>query len=81
MSEETPKTESATPRPEPACLCAGIGTTITTLLQTLAPPEAAGEHFRRARIEMLKGLRELLDHRIETLSKTPETHGTKLTVE
>ncbi|MBN8731940.1 MAG: hypothetical protein J0L64_15470 [Acidobacteria bacterium] len=74
MTEETPKTESA-------CLCAGIGPTLTKLVQTLAPPEAAGEHFRRARIEMLKGLRELLDHRIETLSQTPETHGTKLTVE
>ena len=56
MSEETPKTESAAPRPEPACLCAGIVTTITTLIQTLAPPEAACSHSRRAPIAMPKVL-------------------------
>lgn len=81
MSNEAPANETATPRTESACLCGGIGPTLTKLVQSLAPPEAAGEHFRRARIEMLKGLRELLDHRIETLSNPPQSQGTKITVE
>jgi len=43
-------------------------------------PENTREHFRNARIEMLKGVRSILDARIERLSKTAQK-GTKLTVE
>jgi len=32
-------------------------------------PENTREHFRNARVEMLKGMRGLLDARIERLSK------------
>ena len=31
--------------------------------------EATREHFRTARLEFLKGLRSLIDHRIEHLSR------------
>jgi hypothetical protein len=50
------------------------------LLDKMKPPPAAGEHFRNARIEILKGIRELLDHRIESLSQK-QTKGTKLNVD
>jgi hypothetical protein len=43
-------------------------------------PEPTQEHFRNARIEMLKGFRSLLDARIERLSKHAQK-GTKVTVE
>lgn len=43
-------------------------------------PEETQEHFRNARIEMLKGVRTLLDARIERLSKHTQK-GTKVTVE
>jgi hypothetical protein len=38
------------------------------------------DHFRQARIEFLKGIRELVDHRIQKLSRT-DVKGTKVTVE
>lgn len=80
MSEES-KTESAAQQPDAGCLCGGIGPSVSRLVRAMAPPEGAAEHFRQARIEMLKGLRELLDHRIAVLSKEPEGKGTKVTVE
>ena len=43
-------------------------------------PENTREHFRNARIEVLKGMRGLLDARIERLSKHGQK-GTKVTVE
>ena len=43
-------------------------------------PENTREHFRNARIEMLKGVRGMLDARIERLSKHCQK-GTKVTVE
>jgi hypothetical protein len=43
-------------------------------------PENTREHFRNARVEMLKGMRSMLDARIERLSKHGQK-GTKVTVE
>ena len=43
-------------------------------------PEHTKEHFRNARIEVLKGVRSMLDTRIEHLSQH-EQRGTKVTVE
>ena len=43
-------------------------------------PPNAGEHFRQARIEILRGIRSLLDHRIETLAQKGQK-GTHISVE
>ncbi len=44
--------------------------------------EATREHFRAGRIEFLKGLRSLIDQRIECLSRQHgEQKGTHVTVE
>lgn len=43
-------------------------------------PKDTREHFRNARIEMLKGMRGMLDARIEHLSKQAPK-GAKVTVE
>jgi len=43
------------------------------------PPDA-GEHFRQARIEILKGIRSLIDNRIESLARKNQK-GTRVTVE
>jgi len=43
-------------------------------------PDSTQEHFRNARIEALKGIRSLLDARIERLSQHTQK-GTKVTVE
>ena len=39
------------------------------------------DHFRNSRVEFLKGLRSLLDSRIEHLSRASEQKGTHVTVE
>jgi hypothetical protein len=38
------------------------------------------EHFMNSRVEFLKGIRAIIDSRIERLSKTA-AHGTKIAVE
>ena len=43
-------------------------------------PQNTREHFRNARIEMLKGMRSMLDARIDHLSKNA-SKGTRVTVE
>ncbi len=42
--------------------------------------EATKDHFRNSRVEFLKGMRSILDDRINRLSRH-ETHGTRVTVE
>lgn len=42
--------------------------------------EATNDHFRNARVEFLKGIRSLIDDRIEHLSKH-ESKGTRVVVE
>jgi hypothetical protein len=43
--------------------------------------EATCDHFRNSRLEFLKGMRSLIDQRIEHLSRTEEPKGTHVTVE
>jgi hypothetical protein len=43
--------------------------------------EATRDHFRNSRIEFLKGIRSLIDQRIEHLSKHEPQAGTHVTVE
>ena len=43
-------------------------------------PEATQHHFRNSRVEFLKGLRSLIDDRIEHLSHEPRK-GAHVTVE
>jgi hypothetical protein len=57
-----------------------IAADIANLLRCLAPPEEASEHFRRAQVEFLKGVRALIDARIEQLSAGRQK-GTSVTIE
>jgi len=43
-------------------------------------PSTTREHFRNARVEVLKGMRSMLDARIDRLSREGQK-GTKVTVE
>jgi hypothetical protein len=43
--------------------------------------DATRDHFRNSRVEFLKGIRSLIDQRIEHLSKHVSQHGTHVTVE
>jgi hypothetical protein len=50
------------------------------LLRKLEPPNDVSEHFRNARVEMLKGVRQMIDNRIERLERK-EARGQKINVE
>jgi hypothetical protein len=43
-------------------------------------PAGTREHFRNARVEVLKGMRSMIDARIDHLSQR-DTKGTKVNVE
>ena len=53
---------------------------MSELLQRLGPPEAARAHFETARLEFLKGLRAVLDARIDRQTKA-RTRGQSIKVE
>ncbi len=62
------------------CLCQGVGPALCDFLQRFGPPDEARRHFESARVEFLKGLRALLDARIEQCSKS-KAKGEKIEVE
>jgi hypothetical protein len=47
---------------------ARLGADLDIILRNLIPSEEAIDHFSRARIEVLKGVRSLIDARIDRLS-------------
>jgi hypothetical protein len=50
-------------------------------LRSLEPPAEAVQHFHNARLEMLKGMRELIDRKIEHLNRHTPQQGQKINVE
>lgn len=78
MTESTnPQTDQA--RPEQTSSRCGRDAT-DAFSRAFRMPEEAGEHFRQARIEFLKGIREIVDQKIQKLSN-PSRRGTRVTVE
>lgn len=68
------------PRQEEECFCMGAGPQVSAALRMGS--EKTREHFRAARVEFLKGLRNLLDERIEALSQEDTTKkGAKISVD
>ena len=61
-------------------MCQGMMPVLTDLLRRLGPPDQARRHFESARMEFLKGIRALLDARIEQVSKQSRK-GEKIAVE
>lgn len=62
------------------CVCGGIGPELTSIMKKLGPSDEVLKHFRNARIEMLRGVRQLIDDRIDNLSKTSEK-GTHVVID
>ncbi len=77
MSER--KTSPATRQPvkQERCVCREV---LDQFQELIGFPPEVREHFNNSRIEFLKGVRAIIDSRIEQLSK-PSQHGTKITVE
>ena len=66
-------------RPHGCFFCTVAGPQIEALIDHCWP-EPTKEHFRNARVEVLKGIRSLLDARIDRLSQHGQK-GTKVSVE
>lgn len=79
MSETT--SEQTNTKRQADCLCSAIRRGLEEAAEMLTPPETACNHFREARIEFLRGIREVIDHRIERSSRTKSTAGTRIVVE
>ena len=71
--------QTAAQPPHGCFFCEIAGPQLSAFLDRIWP-EHTKEHFRNARIEVLKGIRSVLDTRIEHLSQHAQ-RGTKVTVE
>ncbi len=78
MSKKKPA--AARPRTTADEAYARLAADICDLLRTLAPSEEALGHFRNARVEVLKGVRAVIDSRIERLS-AERPKGTSVTID
>ncbi len=58
----------------------GAGPQLTAMAKAVGPG-AAFEHFRNSRLEFLKGMRSLLDARIEKMSRSEPPKGASVPVE
>ena len=64
----------------PDCLCGNIRKAFRQAADAFLPPESAAKHFRQARVEVWRGIRELIDLKIEHLSRD-QSKGTHVVVE
>jgi hypothetical protein len=78
VSEE--KGAAAGDRTAAADPCARLLADLADVLRCMGMSDEARHHFTSARIEMLKGLRALIDSRIEKLSAEP-SKGTSVPID
>jgi hypothetical protein len=62
------------------CLCCEANDAIRRMFRIMGGSEQVSEHFRQSRVEFLKGVRTLLDERIEHLGRA-SNKGTRVVVE
>jgi hypothetical protein len=58
----------------------GLCSELKQVLRSLEPSPKVVGHFRNARIEVLKGLRQVIDNRIEHLSRSSQS-GHKIVID
>ncbi|BDC48602.1 hypothetical protein F183_A09180 [Bryobacterales bacterium F-183] len=83
MSQQNDSTSQAQ---SAGCVCGGKGPALSQMINMMMPAaDTASEHFRNAGIEFLKGFRELIDQRIDSLQRkstaTASSQGTKFSVD
>lgn len=78
MSEqEAPQQKGTAPLTQERCLCREV---VNQFREVFGVSPQVREHFTNSRIEFLKGIRAVIDSRIEHLSKAGQ-RGTKIAVE
>jgi len=78
--ENTANNMGATAPPRQYPIIDGLCEDFKNLLRSVEPSPEVREHFRNARIEVLKGFRQIIDNRIQHLSRR-EQAGQKISVE
>ena len=64
------------------CGCMGVGPMLTDVVRHFAPSAEVTQHFRAAHIEVLKGLRAMLDQHIAAQTQSePHRQGTTIHIE
>jgi hypothetical protein len=66
--------------PNVDAFCDALRDGLRQVADTVTPPESAMGHFRESRIEFLRGIREIIDHRINRMSRT-KSAGSSVVVE
>ena len=67
-----------------SCLCCQATQMMGRLFGAMgasATSAEAREHFRQSRLELLKGIRRVVDDRIEKASRTDQSRGSRIVVE
>lgn len=77
---KTKRTSASTRREPVRGPCEAFGAELDRLFASLAPAEEARAHFHNAIIEMMKGVRAVLDDRIRRASD-PSAKGTSIPIE
>lgn len=75
--ENTSRTSTAAPID---AFCDALREGLHQAADFLTPPQSALDHFRESRIEMLRGMRDIIDHRIDRLSRRT-SQGARVTVD
>lgn len=64
------------------CWCEGLGEEFSRMASRLGPSEEVQGHFRTARIEFLKGLRAMIDEKIDKASRAHQaTKGATISID
>jgi hypothetical protein len=78
MNEQSPSQQTAGERvSHDTCLCREV---LDRLHECFEVPPAVRQHLTNSRIEFLKAIREVIDQRIERLSKSDQ-RGAKIAIE
>jgi hypothetical protein len=80
MSDEQRAAPEQGAAPERHKYC-DAGEVISHLARAFGASEEAQQHFRQSRIELLKGIRKILDDRIEHISRAAPRKGTRIVVD
>ena len=79
MSEQQATQQNATqPLIQERCLCREL---VNQFREAFDVSPKVREHFTNSRIEFLKGIRKLVDDRIEKVSRGPHQKGSRIVVE
>lgn len=62
------------------CFCGSVRSAFEKAAEAFLPPEEARHHFRQARVELWKGIRELVDSRISHLNRD-DSKGARVVVD